>query len=84
MADSPLCPKCDEKKLRSNTYKVAGKQLYRCATCKRVFNQQMFEQEAFTWKDKPKEYAVWRASKVKKEEVEPVEIKGKKKVKRGA
>lgn len=50
MADCPKCPTCKDKGLDSNTYKMAGKPMVKCGTCKNLFSLGMFEDFAFNWK----------------------------------
>lgn len=63
MPDSPKCEDCQKLGLIGQTYKVAGKPLFQCRDCKRVYRKDEFEAEAFTWRETPKSYAKWQKSR---------------------
>lgn len=49
--DSPKCPFCAKKKTEAQTYKVAGKPVFKCQVCKHLFRADEFEESAFRWKE---------------------------------
>lgn len=46
MANSPKCPLCKDNGLDSQTYKVAGRPEFKCATCKHTFQRSEIAIEA--------------------------------------
>ena len=51
MPDSPKCISCLQSGRIGQTYKVAGRSLYRCSDCKVVYRASDFEPIEFAWKD---------------------------------
>lgn len=52
MPDSPLCPICMAKEIRSHTYKVAGRFSFKCQTCANVLSGSLFKESDFNWRSK--------------------------------
>ena len=48
--DSPKCMRCIEEAKTGQTYKVAGKQMYKCGSCGRVSERSEYKDEDFTWR----------------------------------
>lgn len=63
MADSPKCLDCIKDGKKGQTYKVAGKPLYKCSDCKDTYHEQDFDPVEFTWKDETQAYKDWLKSK---------------------
>ena len=51
VADSPFCPRCLIFGDLRHTYKVAGKQAFKCGTCKATHPASKFEPSDFTWRE---------------------------------
>lgn len=63
MPDSPKCLNCLKAGQNGQTYKVAGKDEYKCSSCKHTYIGRDFEPEAFTWRDDQERWKKWLESK---------------------
>ncbi len=52
MPDCPKCPLCAKKEKKGQTYKVAGRNSYKCSSCKNIFAGSMFIPGDFEWREK--------------------------------
>ena len=57
MSDSPICRVCHKDGNFGQTYKVAGKPLFRCQRCKSIFFKDDFKLIEFEWRTKRLEHA---------------------------
>lgn len=69
MPDSPKCLSCLDLGKVGQTYKVAGKPLFRCSDCKLTYHRDTFEPEEFLWKDDEKKWKEWKEKKSEKKSV---------------
>jgi len=63
MPDSPKCEECVKNGKLGQTYKVAGKPLFRCQNCNSLHHRDSFDPEAFLWRSQPARYKEWRERK---------------------
>lgn len=63
MPDSPKCLKCLKAGKVGQTYRLSGKQNYRCSDCKVIYDKSEFDPIEFTWKDDFDSYKTWLKSK---------------------
>ncbi len=59
MPDSPKCIKCLKAGKIGQTYKIAGRGLYRCHDCKYMYHTAEFEPIEFAWKDDERSWKSW-------------------------
>lgn len=62
MADSPKCRECYLKGTDGQTYKVAGKQIFKCKTCGSMYPLDFFDPEEFAWKTNPEQWKTFMES----------------------
>ena len=62
--DSPKCVKCLNHGLIGQTYKIAGKQIYKCAWCKQIYPAGGFKDIEFKWRIDPKNWEDFISQKV--------------------
>lgn len=55
--DSPRCFNCISAGLTGQTYRIAGKPNFKCATCKQITNISQYQPLDFQWKTKPEKWA---------------------------
>lgn len=62
MASAPKCLPCLKAGKIAQTYKVTGKNKYRCRDCKTIYDGKDFDPIEFTWKENFAAYRGWLES----------------------
>ena len=64
---SPFCPRCLDFGDLRHTYKVAGRPIFKCGTCKKIFEKEMFKPEEISWKHDLKTWETFMGKKLSKQ-----------------
>lgn len=54
--DSPKCPKCLSRGSAEQTYRVMGKGVFKCLSCKETFPTGAFSEIELKWRENPSEW----------------------------
>lgn len=60
--DSPKCLECFKKGFIGQTFKIAGRGLYKCHDCGKLYHQAEFQPIEFVWKSDPETWNEWVTS----------------------
>lgn len=63
LGHSPKCLECLRAGKRGQTYRYAGKPVFKCVDCQKLYPMSGFEPVELNWKESPAEWKAWLLTK---------------------